>query len=178
MGLIVALRTLRRGDRFNSPNKRLTVAEEHHSSRIQAEKDLSEGQELRRTRGGPSRCLRLHYRRPDLLRGDWLRVCSHRGYFCPGDDVLRAQQENHKTSRSPSVSIWIVLGSWKFYFKNLHLFWKFIFISPIIYIYEFQGIQGSQLSMQHGKRRRSGTCTNLFIAGNTATCVRCLRIVL
>lgn len=136
MGLIVALRTLRRGDRLNSPNKRLAIAEEHHPSRIQAEKNLSEGQELHRTRGSPSRCLWLHYRRPDFLRGDWLRVCSHRGYFCPGDDVLRAQQENHKTSRSPSVSIWVVLGSvdkilFKKIFLNLH--WKCIFISCIIY---------------------------------------------
>lgn len=104
MGLIVALRSLRRGNRLDSPNKRLAVTEEHHSSRIQAEKDLSKGQELHRTRGGPSCCLWLHYRRPDLLCGDWLRVCSHGGYFYSGDDVLRAQQEGHETSGSSSVS--------------------------------------------------------------------------
>lgn len=107
MGLIVTLRALRRGNRPLSSNKRLAVAEEHHPFRIQAEEDMFEGQKLHRPRGGPSRCLRLHYRWPDLLCGDWLRVCSHRDYFRPGVDILRAQQEGQKTPRSPSVSILI-----------------------------------------------------------------------
>lgn len=41
---------------------------------------------------------------------------------------------------------------------------------------EFQRIQGSELGVQRRKRYRSGTGANLFVAGNTATCVRCVGI--
>lgn len=91
VGLIVALRALQCGSRPQSSNKRLDIEEEYHQFGIQAKKDLYEERELHRARRSPSRCVWLHFRRSDFLRGGWLRVCLYGSYFRPDYGLLCAR---------------------------------------------------------------------------------------
>lgn len=90
VGPIVALRALQCGSGPQSSNKRLVVEEEYHQLGVQAKKDLYEERELHRARRSPSRCVWLHFRRSDFLRGGWLCVCFPGGYFRPDYGLLCA----------------------------------------------------------------------------------------